>query len=102
MGYTMDADKSLDRRESQETSVSLLQLDPEPIDTPSPYAERNFEPLIEEDVDGSVSTIKAGSSTGTLGLSGSAGSNGTATGPGAIFYCLSPSCHQLNYTNLTK
>lgn len=65
----------------------MLELEPEPIETPSSEVfEDDFEEVIREDVDASTGTVKAGSSsTGTLGLSGS-GSNGTATGPGAIFY----------------
>ena len=84
-------DRSSSRRSSEASSVTLLELEPEPIDTPaSEVYEHDFEEVIEEDVDGSTSTLKPGS-TGNLGLSGSAGGNGTPTGPGAIFYRKFPS-----------
>ncbi|CAM1501547.1 Fc.00g035310.m01.CDS01 [Cosmosporella sp. VM-42] len=81
-------DWPLDRRESRASSVSLQQLEPSPIASPSPAYEKSLSPFGEEGVDASVNTIKSGGSAGTVGLSGSGMSNGSATGPGAIFYLM--------------
>ncbi|KAI8631680.1 hypothetical protein F5Y19DRAFT_401954 [Xylariaceae sp. FL1651] len=73
----MASDSSpLHHKESQETLISLLQLDPSPIDTP----EKELPPLPEESMESSTSTIMTPSRTSasSLGLSGS--------GRGPIFY----------------
>ena len=93
LGYTMDTDWPLDRRDSRASSISLQQLDPSPIASPSPAYEDSLSPFDQEGIDGSVGTIKSSGSTGTVGLSGSGISSGSATGPGAIFYRLSPQVH---------
>jgi hypothetical protein len=72
----MDAHASLDRRESQDTFVSLLQLDPSPIESPSP-ADANKEMPAQTSETMPTSASKS-ASTGAPGLSGS--------GHGAIFY----------------
>ncbi|KAI9163715.1 hypothetical protein HJFPF1_05337 [Paramyrothecium foliicola] len=75
----MESDPSLARRASQDTAVSLLQLDPSPIESPSPAdagKELDTQPGTSTPADGShASTF---TSTGGPGLSGS--------GHGAIFY----------------
>ncbi|KAI0465564.1 hypothetical protein F4859DRAFT_507961 [Xylaria cf. heliscus] len=73
---------SLYRKESYETLVSLMQLDPSPIDT-----EKELPPLPEDWKESSGSPpSRTSTSTSALGLSGS--------GRGPIFYC-----SVLGYTN---
>lgn len=61
------------RPESQQTFISLLQLDPLPMETPSPLRDDRDPPEALE------SPVKGGSTTGAPGLSG----NG---GHGAMYY----------------
>lgn len=73
----MDGDAhSINRRSSQETLISLMQLDPAPIETP-PAADVDKElpdlPLSDSAMEDSTSTIKPPSTTSAPGLSGSAG-----------------------------
>ncbi|KAI0130462.1 hypothetical protein BJ170DRAFT_731926 [Xylariales sp. AK1849] len=81
----MDSKPPLNHTASQETLVSLLQLDPTPMDTASLY-EKELPPLPEEDrdIESSTATLRSqptSSSTNsgsTLGLSGSGG--------GSVYY----------------
>lgn len=83
----MEDDRAPNRRASQETLVSLLQLDPSPIDSPpsfSPAATDKELPTLpdeETNMGSSSSTVREGS-TAAPGLSGS--------GRGAIYYCSLP------------
>ncbi|EON95773.1 putative -dimethylguanosine trna methyltransferase protein [Phaeoacremonium minimum UCRPA7] len=74
----MDAgSSSLSPKASQETFISLLQLEPEPIETP-PATDKDLPPLPEDAAeDQRAPTVKA-TSTASLGLSGS--------GHGAVYY----------------
>ncbi|KAK8074172.1 hypothetical protein PG994_005071 [Apiospora phragmitis] len=69
--------RSLRPKASQETLMSLLQLDPSPMETASLY-EKELPPLPEEDLESSRSTIR---SRGTANSSTSIGLSGTAHGP---------------------
>ncbi|KAI8959384.1 DUF1691-domain-containing protein [Daldinia sp. FL1419] len=72
--------RTLNPKASQETLMSLLQLDPSPIDNASLY-EKDLPPLPEEALESSGYSTKrtpTGSTSTTLGLSGS--------GRGPIFY----------------
>ena len=75
---------SLHSKASQATLVSLLELDPTPMDSPNPDKDV---PQLTEQTDGSVSdstpSLKTSSTASSLGLSGS--------GHGPIYYCTSPS-----------
>lgn len=75
------ARSSLNRKPSQETLMSLLHLDPAPMDNASIY-EKELPDLPEEDLESSRSSLRSrntSSSSTTLGLSG------TANGP--LYYC---------------
>lgn len=80
--------RTLDHRASQDTLISLLHLDPAPIESPTPTTteferglrELDYDEDDKENMRSSSGTIRPGS-TGTLGLSGS------VSGPGAIYYC---------------
>jgi hypothetical protein len=75
----MDSDPSLARRASQDTLVSLLQLDPSPIESPSPAEADKDIPSQHENTNSSKSPVLSSSgTTGSLGLSSS--------GHGAVFY----------------
>ncbi|KAK6857117.1 hypothetical protein PG990_011046 [Apiospora arundinis] len=79
MDYRAELNRSsLNRKPSQETLMSLLQLDPAPMDTASLY-EKELPDLPEESMQSSTSTLRsrstAASSSSTIGLSG------TANGP---------------------
>ncbi len=71
-------DKSLNPKASQETFISLLQLDPVPIE-PSPDGEKELPSLPEEGGEAAAAPKSAGTFAG-LGLSG--------RGYGAAYYCL--------------
>ncbi|KAI2627122.1 hypothetical protein GGS21DRAFT_540655 [Xylaria nigripes] len=74
----MTSDSYLRRRESQETLISLAELEPSPIDIPD--EEIDFPSLSQESMKSSISSIMSSSRDlqSTLGLSGS--------GRGPIFY----------------
>jgi hypothetical protein len=63
---------SLNHMASQETLISLLQLDPTPMDSAS-VLEKELPPLPEEDVESSAASLKSrptsASTSSTLGLS---------------------------------
>lgn len=99
---TMEVDKSPNRQASQQSFTPLLQLDPEPIDSPPILVDADIpvelsggnprDGFTDDGMDGSAVSIKA-PSTGAPGLSASASLASaitTATGPGPIFYCSSP------------
>lgn len=78
------ADHRPPRRRSSQETLSLLQLDPSPIDYPSfspAPTDKELPDLPEESMESSSTTIREGS-TSAPGLSGS--------GHGAIYYCLRP------------
>ncbi|PHH90828.1 hypothetical protein CDD83_2540 [Cordyceps sp. RAO-2017] len=77
----METPRRLERRDSQQTLISLLQLDPSPIDTPpfAAWTDKELPPLPDDRSDGGASPVKAGSTAGAPGLSSSGGR-------GAIFY----------------
>ena len=86
LGTEMDpGTSSLSPKASQETFISLLQLEPEPIHTP-PATDKDLPPLPEDAAgeDQRPAAVKS-TSTSSLGLSGS--------GHGAIYYCKSPSAN---------
>lgn len=90
MDYRAELNRSsLNRKPSQETLMSLLQLDPAPMDTASLY-EKELPDLPEESMQSSTSTIRsrstAASSSSTIGLSG------TANGP--LYYRMPLLCFQ--------
>lgn len=69
-----------DRRDSQQTLISLLQLDPSPMDTPSPSeSDRELPSGPDEALEGGGGGIRSGPTAGAPGLSG--------RGHGAIYYC---------------
>ncbi|OLN94090.1 hypothetical protein CCHL11_08856 [Colletotrichum chlorophyti] len=68
--------RSLHSKASEETLMSLLQLDPSPIETTPTDTEKDLPFLPEEDLENSTSSLKSTSSA--PGLSGS--------GHGAVFY----------------
>ncbi|KAK0388314.1 hypothetical protein NLU13_4559 [Sarocladium strictum] len=81
----MDSDAhSVNRRGSQETLISLMQLDPAPIETP-PASDLDKElpdiPSSGSTMEDGTSTIKPPSTTSAPGLSGSA-----SAGRGSVFY----------------
>jgi hypothetical protein len=76
----MDA-QSLREKASQETFISLLQLDPAPMESPGPDTEKDLPPLPEHPLENSTGSIKSAGTTTSVGLSGS--------GRGAIYYCKS-------------
>ncbi|KAH7126200.1 hypothetical protein EDB81DRAFT_205720 [Dactylonectria macrodidyma] len=96
----MDADTSRNRTASQESFVPLLQLDPEPIDSPPILvdADSPVDLCLAESQDGSGqngvdanSVVIKAPSAGAPGLSASAilgSTSTTATGPGPIFYLM--------------
>lgn len=72
----------MERHDSQKTMISLLELDPSPIESPQPddkHADNLITP--EDNLDGSESTLKA-STTSTASAPGLSGS-----GHGSIYYC---------------
>ncbi|KJZ74291.1 hypothetical protein HIM_06297 [Hirsutella minnesotensis 3608] len=71
----MDSPRREERRDSQQTFISLLQLDPSPIDAPSSPAQDKELPPLPNDGQGH----QGASTTGAPGLSGSGGR-------GAIYY----------------
>ncbi|XP_044716484.1 N2,N2-dimethylguanosine tRNA methyltransferase [Hirsutella rhossiliensis] len=71
----METPGRLERRDSQQTFVSLLQLDPSPMD--SPREDKELPPLPPEALESTSSPVKAGATAGAPGLSG---------GHGAIYY----------------
>ncbi|OTA96755.1 hypothetical protein M434DRAFT_361411 [Hypoxylon sp. CO27-5] len=77
--------RALHPKASEETLISLLQLDPTPIDNASIY-EKDLPPLPEEASQSSDRSAKSPSptSTSTLGLSGG--------GRGPIYYCMIMNC----------
>ncbi|KZL83711.1 hypothetical protein CI238_07694 [Colletotrichum incanum] len=68
--------RSLQSKPSEETLISLLQLDPSPIETPPADIEKDLSPLPEDTLENSIGSLKSTSSA--PGLSGS--------GHSAIFY----------------
>lgn len=69
-----------DRRDSQQTLISLLQLDPSPMDTPSPSeSDRELPSGPDEALEGGGGGIRSDPTAGAPGLSG--------RGHGAIYYC---------------
>ncbi|KAF5512276.1 hypothetical protein CGCA056_v012360 [Colletotrichum aenigma] len=68
--------RSLRSKASEETLISLLHLDPSPIETPPADTDKDLPPLPEDALENSVSSLKSTSSA--PGLSGS--------GHGTIFY----------------
>ncbi|KAL0937840.1 N2,N2-dimethylguanosine tRNA methyltransferase [Colletotrichum truncatum] len=68
--------KSLRSKASEETLISLLQLDPSPIETPPADTDKDLPPLPEDTLESSTASLKSTSSA--PGLSGS--------GHGLIFY----------------
>jgi hypothetical protein len=87
-------DQSLRSRASQATLVSLLELDPTPME--SPNTEKDLPPLPDQ-ADGapadSVSSLKSSSTSTSLGLSGSS--------HGAIYYRTSPFSTPFNNPKLS-
>lgn len=84
--------RSVNEKASQDTLISLLQLDPSPIESPlaedAPDREKDLPPLPDDregsDGNGSLETSGKGlSASSLLGLSGSGGR-------GSIYYCLFP------------
>ncbi|KND92482.1 hypothetical protein TOPH_02732, partial [Tolypocladium ophioglossoides CBS 100239] len=76
----METPGQSDRRDSQQTPISLLQLDPSPMDTPSPSeSDRELRLGPDEALDSSAGGVRSGPTAGAPGLSGS-GSHG------AIYY----------------
>lgn len=76
----MGTPPQLSHKASQETMISLLQLDPQPIE--SPLQEKPLPPLPEENVHDSTGSLKSQSTystSGSLGLSGG--------GHGSLYYC---------------
>lgn len=73
--------RSLHTKASEETLISLLQLDPAPIDNASVY-DKELPPLPEEALESSNPSIRSSprATTSSLGLSGS--------GYGPIYYCM--------------
>lgn len=75
----MDDQRSLRSKASQSTLVSLLEIDPAPMDSPNANKD---DPLLEENTDGSLAdsspSLHSTSTSTSLGLSGS--------GHGAIYY----------------
>ncbi|KAK4143591.1 uncharacterized protein C8A04DRAFT_28786 [Dichotomopilus funicola] len=75
----MDDQRSLVSKASQSTLVSLLEIDPAPMDSPNANKD---DPLLEENTDGSLAdsspSLHSASTSTSLGLSGS--------GHGAIYY----------------
>ncbi|KAJ6786951.1 hypothetical protein PWT90_04588 [Aphanocladium album] len=80
--------QSLNHRASEQTLISLLELDPSPIDSPTPSDEKQLEDVVV-DSDGS-DTIMAASSDSTALKSGSTaaapGLGSSHHGHGSIFY----------------
>ena len=77
VGYIMESRpsrQSLNHRASEQTLISLLELDPSPIDSPSP-SERNMTLEMQDD----DAAVANGGTTTAPGLSGN--------GHGAIYYC---------------
>ncbi|KAI1859304.1 uncharacterized protein JN550_012113 [Neoarthrinium moseri] len=73
----MDSSTPLNHKASQETLISLLQLDPSPIDSPS--TDKELPPLPEEEVEASTDTLRSHPTSSTshtpaspsaIGLSG--------------------------------
>ncbi|KAH8648563.1 hypothetical protein BX600DRAFT_502950 [Xylariales sp. PMI_506] len=79
----MDRHHRLDHQASQDTLISLMQLDPTPMESPS-ATDKELPPLPDEDLEGSTATVQSTSSSTTrtstsiLGLSGG--------GHGSIYY----------------
>lgn len=77
--------QSLNHRASEQTLISLLELDPSPIESPTLDDDKTLDDAIESDGSDTImaassdSTLKSGSTTTGPGLS-----NG---GHGTIFYC---------------
>ena len=93
----MDA-RSLNEKASEETLISLLQLDPSPIESPqldsAASDEKQLAPPSDDGEDDAAGTLKSSrtgaSNTSSLGLSGSGGH-------GAVYYCSSrPSSTPIN------
>lgn len=78
--------RPLRQKSSQETLMSLLQLDPSPMDNASIY-EKELPALPEEDMESSRSTIRSHTHSSSHSSS-SLGLSGTAHGP--LYYCISP------------
>ena len=101
---------SLRSKASQETFISLLNLEPAPMETPPPDVDKDLPPVPEEGsaTSGSKSLTDSttSKSTSSLGLSGS--------GHGAIYYCpsdrgemllsklQSADCLQCRVSNVTR
>lgn len=71
--------RSLNEKASQETFISLLHLDPSPMDSPNADNEKDLPPLPEEPSESSTASLKSSGTATSVGLSG--------TGHGAIYYC---------------
>lgn len=87
--------RSLNTKSSVETFISLMQLDPAPIET-----DKDLPPLPEEAADADSTTAASiantsvsGSTGSSLGLSGS--------GHGAVYYCASH-LHYVPFSNKKK
>ncbi|KXH31145.1 hypothetical protein CNYM01_11268 [Colletotrichum nymphaeae SA-01] len=70
--------RSLHSKPSEETLISLLQLDPSPIETPPADVDKDLPPLPEDALENSIGSLRSTSSA--PGLSGS------GSGHSAIFY----------------
>lgn len=83
-----DADDASRRRASQATIMSLLQLDPAPIEDPTDDSAvllpEDHEGAYGEDLDEDGSTIKSGSLAGST--TSSVGLSGSGWGGNALFY----------------
>lgn len=75
-------ESSLSHEDSQ-TFISLTELDPSPIESPTPLDESEEFIMAEDGVESSSSTIKA-STTMAPGLNSNNGSHGS------LFYCMNP------------
>lgn len=82
----MDPNNPLNRKASQETIISLLHLDPTPMDSASIY-EKELPPVPEADVEDSVASLKSQDTFASTHSTASLGLSGTMRGP--IYYRLS-------------
>lgn len=81
-GVKMEPQTPLNHKGSQDTLISLLQLDPQPIESPS--TEKPLPPLPEENVEDFTSTLKSQSTSSTANTH-SVGLSGNGHGP--VYYC---------------
>ncbi|KAK6070839.1 hypothetical protein SCUP515_08240 [Seiridium cupressi] len=79
----MESQTPLSHKASQETMISLLQLDPQPIE--SPVNEKPLPPLPEENVEDSIGSLKSQQTSGTS-YSNSSGLGLSGSGHGPVYY----------------